>query len=1101
MNNLSGATTAVFTISLSAALETPVSVAWNTKDGTAKAGTDYEAASGSVTFEPGVTTQQIQVVVYGRSDGDTETRTFGIELYPPENAILDQTLTEISIQVTDGEGVAITSIVVATGPRGLKGDPGLSTYELAKLQGYEGTLAQWLQEEVAAGDAAKRAETAASNAETAELATKQFAEDAQNISDEHTYYPTTGDPDGTIAGLAGTAEGELFRVFFGGSTVKLFRYYRKVSGAAVFMGDYPSILAYTQLRDAIGAVVIGIDQLTGANYINPTDGTLVSNVNWKNSPYISVLGGQQINLTAVAVSDQQANIAFYDVNQAFLSSGATSALNILASKTFTAPANGFIRVSTRYATSPEFQCEIMNKVSSSGTLDRPAGASSLESLLAVAKSKATVRALPATKVGDIASGYINNAGAVTPLAGLRYRSLALASGETAYFSGYCTSGATVDAISAVLFKPDSGAIQIVKGLPRTTNANSRYSGEFTASVPGTIYINLYSDPLNTAEPYGHLLAGVTNETIIQHPDNISATDVGSRVLSSIMARRDQECLIANGSAVSVSDSAEVILDQVLYNNGAYQTLAGGSAQGQWCIKNVPVRKGDKVRFYGYFLTSTTSILTYLSQLDEQKKYISELYGMAPSAGYRTVEVVATQDGYIAVRVQLINAGSPVTHTLSRIGPTYFSGGDGPDAPSDEGAICTPSMEKLPIQLDTTWLYNSPSHQQNGIVTAGNYQYVVCVAEGRKPHIMQRSIFGGPWTRFDLSTIAGNPFASPNALDGHNSFSIGVTKNGYILVSGNMHADPCRCAISNNPHDITSWTAITYSSAAEVTYPKFLMYPDGTLQAFWREGTSGNGTYHMSTFNDTTKQFGTNIEIISAPDGGNPYEQTIVVDNAGVLHICYGIRVSSASADSNSGMYYAKSTDKGQTFKNAAGTLNYAIPLNPANSERPVVVNQGSGYVNQNGACADLNGRFHTVYWQIDANGYTQIIHLWFDGTSWNTETASDFTYTEVTSGSLLEGTSSLPLICCTRHGKIYIVYRTTEDGKAGQVRVIDVTTPGAPKDHLLARFDVYKSQLSINVREIMSTGVLAMMLYYGNHRYGGSPFTSECAWLFQAQLP
>lgn len=145
MNNLSGATTAVFIVSLSAALEVPVNVAWQTKDGTAKAGTDYEAATGSVTFEVGETQKQIQVVVYGREAGDTAPRKFSILLYPPENAILDQTLTEVEIQVTDSEGVAVTSLVVATGPRGLKGDPGLSAYALAKLQGYTGTLEEWLE--------------------------------------------------------------------------------------------------------------------------------------------------------------------------------------------------------------------------------------------------------------------------------------------------------------------------------------------------------------------------------------------------------------------------------------------------------------------------------------------------------------------------------------------------------------------------------------------------------------------------------------------------------------------------------------------------------------------------------------------------------------------------------------------------------------------------------------------------------------------------------------------------------------------------------------------------------------------------------------------
>ncbi|NYY80872.1 hypothetical protein DMH27_27400 [Raoultella planticola] len=87
----------------------------------------------------------------------------------------------------------------------------------------------------------------------------------------------------------------------------------------------------------------------------------------------------------------------------------------------------------------------------------------------------------------------------------------------------------------------------------------------------------------------------------------------------------------------------------------------------------------------------------------------------------------------------------------------------------------------------------------------------------------------------------------------------------------------------------------------------------------------------------------------------------------------GYRVTSASADSNSGLYYAKSADKGRTFTNATGDISYAVPLHSGNSERPVVVSRGSGYVNQNGACVDLSGNYHTVYWQQDENGYTRLL--------------------------------------------------------------------------------------------------------------------------------
>lgn len=159
---LIGATTASFAVTLSVALTEPVDVAWSTKDGTAKAGIDYEAASGVVTFLPGETEKQIQVTVYGQDVGTTQPKNFYIKLTPPTNAVLGTSLIECIITVEDDEGTPITSIVVAQGKRGLKGDPGLSAYEQAVLMGYEGTVEEWMESTADAAQAATRAEEALS---------------------------------------------------------------------------------------------------------------------------------------------------------------------------------------------------------------------------------------------------------------------------------------------------------------------------------------------------------------------------------------------------------------------------------------------------------------------------------------------------------------------------------------------------------------------------------------------------------------------------------------------------------------------------------------------------------------------------------------------------------------------------------------------------------------------------------------------------------------------------------------------------------------------------------------------------------------------------
>src|SRR5262249_32321470 len=60
-----GTTAFGFTVTLASPLGTPVTVDYGTSDGTATAGSDYTAASGTLTFAPGETTKSVLVDVFG----------------------------------------------------------------------------------------------------------------------------------------------------------------------------------------------------------------------------------------------------------------------------------------------------------------------------------------------------------------------------------------------------------------------------------------------------------------------------------------------------------------------------------------------------------------------------------------------------------------------------------------------------------------------------------------------------------------------------------------------------------------------------------------------------------------------------------------------------------------------------------------------------------------------------------------------------------------------------------------------------------------------------------------------------------------------------
>lgn len=82
-----GTTPFVFTVSLSAPSAGPVTVDFSTRNGTAQAGSDYIAASGTLTFAPGELTKQITVLVNGDTEPE-EIEVFFVDLTNASGATL-----------------------------------------------------------------------------------------------------------------------------------------------------------------------------------------------------------------------------------------------------------------------------------------------------------------------------------------------------------------------------------------------------------------------------------------------------------------------------------------------------------------------------------------------------------------------------------------------------------------------------------------------------------------------------------------------------------------------------------------------------------------------------------------------------------------------------------------------------------------------------------------------------------------------------------------------------------------------------------------------------------------------------------------------------
>ncbi|CAD1797665.1 autotransporter domain-containing protein [Xanthomonas euroxanthea] len=115
----SGTTTATFTVSLSAASGQTVSVNYATANGTATAGSDYVARSGTLTFPPGTTAQGVAITVNGDTAVEAS-ETFSIGLSGASNA---------SIARATGTGTIVNDdVVVIVGPATLPAATAGSAY-------------------------------------------------------------------------------------------------------------------------------------------------------------------------------------------------------------------------------------------------------------------------------------------------------------------------------------------------------------------------------------------------------------------------------------------------------------------------------------------------------------------------------------------------------------------------------------------------------------------------------------------------------------------------------------------------------------------------------------------------------------------------------------------------------------------------------------------------------------------------------------------------------------------------------------------------------------------------------------------------------------
>lgn len=416
-----------------------------------------------------------------------------------------------------------------------------------------------------------------------------------------------------------------------------------------------------------------------------------------------------------------------------------------------------------------------------------------------------------------------------------------------------------------------------------------------------------------------------------------------------------------------------------------------------------------------------------------------------------------------------------------------------------------SMSRVPGFASGIVAFNGAAFTQDNVTTFNGKHYAVWWNEARKPIVGVKTLPDGAWATFDLSTVAGNPLASPGDIDGHNVLVIAADAAGYLHVWGNEHGNAMRYARSNAPEAITAWTAKTMIGAQEtsVTYPTPVKTTDGTLYFLYREGGSGNGDTYLNRYSTTTATWARVAKLFDGMVSSEcAYLNRVVPGPGNTLHLFFTWR-GTGNADTNNDFGYVKVNAAAGTAMKSTGAAQ-TVPITHANSETIIdTAATGSGIINQQGADIDAEGRPHAITWLYDGAGKTQLRHVWHDGAAWHNDQVTQLTQRIDLNVLTFQPSLSRAALVCPAQGGTFVVYRASFDGKAGSVRAIDVTPGRVTTEFKLLELETYDWEPTFDTQAARERNELVMLVIplAGNYTSTTSaPWNGVDSWSNQVAL-
>jgi len=217
-----------------------------------------------------------------------------------------------------------------------------------------------------------------------------------------------------------------------------------------------------------------------------------------------------------------------------------------------------------------------------------------------------------------------------------------------------------------------------------------------------------------------------------------------------------------------------------------------------------------------------------------------------------------------------------------------------------------------IKIDSVWAGHPVGFC---LYTHGDRQYIAYYNATRNMVVGQRNLEDNEFVLHILPPTKRDEAGGTSTVlgwDSHNSVTIGVDKEGFIHLSGNMHVHPITYFKSTKTNDITTLKqemVMVGPNEKRCTYPHFMLTKDEELLFHYRDGGSGNGNEIYNVYSTETKKWSRMLDVPLTDGQGlmNAYQTQPTVKKDGWYHV-YWVWRDTPDCSTNHDLSYMKSPD-------------------------------------------------------------------------------------------------------------------------------------------------------------------------------------------------